>query len=136
MTMRDAPLTIPAVTPATAGYWRQLEGGVFVLPCCESCGHRWFPPATVCPRCLSDRVGYAPASGRGRIWSWTVMHRRYFDGFEPPYAVAVIRLNEGPLVTSAIVGSRADDLRCDLPVRVVLEKFKDGRVLPYFEVER
>jgi uncharacterized OB-fold protein len=64
------------------------------------------------------------------------MHRKYFDGFEPPYIVALVRLNEGPLITSSIVGSSADDLRCDLQVRLVLEKFADGRALPYFEVER
>lgn len=133
---RDAPLTIPAVTAATAGYWSQLNEGVFVLPTCESCSHRWFPPTTSCPRCMSDRVGFVPASGRGRLWSWTVMHRKYFDGFEPPYIVALVRLNEGPLITSSIVGSSANDLRCDLQVRLVLEKFADGRALPYFEVER
>jgi uncharacterized OB-fold protein len=62
------------------------------------------------------------------------MHRQYFDGFVPPYTVGLIRLEEGFLMTSTILTTRPEELRCDLPVRVVLQKFKDGQVLPYFEL--
>jgi len=74
------------------------------------------------------------ASGRGRLWSWTVMHQNYLPAYadEIPYPVGLIQLDEGPLVVSLLRGDVAA-LECDTPMKVVFEKVDDEWVLPRFE---
>jgi len=53
------------------------------------------------------------------------MHRQYFRDFPPPYVVAYVRLEEGPMVVSTMVAGREGKLRCDLPVTAVFEALSD-----------
>lgn len=113
---------LPSVIPASRAFWSASTEGRLVLPECGICGHVWFPPSPRCPRCLSaDAVGTLAASGRARLWSWIVMHRRYLPEFPPPYVVAFVELEEGPMLMSTIVGARPEELRCDLPLLAVFE---------------
>jgi uncharacterized OB-fold protein len=113
---------LPAVTPANREFWRASTQGRLVLPHCRRCDHVWFPPSPRCPRCLGcDRVALREASGRGRLWSWIVMHRRYLPEFPPPYVVAFVELEEGPMLMSTIVDAPPERLRCDLPLQAVFE---------------
>lgn len=121
----NLPATLPAITPENRGFWEAASRGELVLPHCEDCAHTWFPPTSHCPSCLGRRVAFRRASGRGSLWSWIVMHRAYFRDFPPPYVVAFVRLEEGPMVVSTILGADRDDLRCDLPVEAVFEKLSD-----------
>jgi uncharacterized OB-fold protein len=54
------------------------------------------------------------------------MHRQYFPAFPPPYVVAFVQLDEGPMVMSTIAsGVDLSVLRCNLPVRAVFERLSD-----------
>ena len=64
-------------------------------------------------------VGRSP--GKGRLWSWIIMHRRYIKEFDPPYLVGFVELDEGPMLVRTIVGARPEQLVCDLPLEVVFE---------------
>jgi uncharacterized OB-fold protein len=134
MTASQTPM-LPRITAESEGYWAHASRGVLAIPTCDECGHRWFPPSPACPACLSERVACRPVSGRGRLWSWVVMHRPYFKAFPPPYLVAMVVLDEGPMVTTALVAKRAEDLKCDMPVRAVFEPAVDGRSIVRFEPE-
>lgn len=72
-------------------------------------------------------------SGRGRVWSWILMHQRYLEAFaaDVPYNVALIELEEGPYIMSQVIGPK--QLFCDQRVRVVFTE-SDGVLLPRFEV--
>lgn len=125
--------TLPAITPENRGFWDAAERGVLALPACRSCGHVWYPPSSHCPSCLSRDVEFRETSGRGAVWSWIVMRRQYFAEFRPPYVVAFIKLEEGPMLMSAIASDvDASCLRCDLPVRAVFEKNPQGVPVPKF----
>ena len=129
-----APM-LPRVTRASEGFWAHASRGVLALPTCGACGQRWFPPSPACPACLSEEVACQPVSGRGRLWSWVVMHKAYFEAFAPPYLVAMVVLDEGPLITTSLVGVRIEDLACDLPVRAVFEPASGGRFIVRFAPE-
>lgn len=117
------PETFPAVTPENRGFWDAAERGRLALPTCRSCGHVWFPPASHCPSCLSRDIAFREASGRGTLWSWIVMHRQYFRDFPPPYVVLFVKLEEGPMIMSALASDvEPSALRCDLAVRAVFER--------------
>ena len=117
---------LPALTPANREFWRASTQGRLALPHCRRCDHVWFPPTPRCPRCLGrDDVTVREASGRARLWSWIVMHRRYLPEFPPPYIVpyivAFVELEEGPMLISALVDAPAERLRCDMPLQAVFE---------------
>lgn len=101
---------------------------------CPICRFLRFPPASLCPRCLTPSDEWVAISGRGVIWSWIRMHRQYFaDGRRPvPYTVVMVQLNEGPMMISAIEG-RDDGLRCGQPVTAVAADDGSGP-LPRFRL--
>jgi hypothetical protein len=62
---------------------------------CNACGKVYFPPRPFCPACAARDVVVFAASGKGRLYSY-VIHHRPVPGFTPPYAIAVVELEEGP----------------------------------------
>jgi len=85
--------------------WESIERGRLELQTCSDCGKVRYPPAPVCDACLSMESHWTPVSGRGTILSWVVFHRKYFDDFPPPYNATAVRLDEGPIVMTNLVGT-------------------------------
>jgi uncharacterized OB-fold protein len=117
--------------PIDAGFWAAAAQGQLAMQACGSCGHRTMPPRPMCPRCRAvDRV-WEPMSGRGVVWSWTVVHPPLLPAFAPfaPYPVIVVALDEDPSLR--LVGNLVADagapidsvdpaaITFDLPVRAV-----------------
>jgi uncharacterized OB-fold protein len=134
MTTREYAKPLPTLTRLNRPFFEGARQGELRLQRCDACGQYWFPPSTSCPRCLSVKWAWVPVSGRGRVWSWVVMHQRYFKEFEGdlPYNVAFIQLDEGPFMMSTLVGIAADAIRCDLPVQVIFEPATDEIAVPKF----
>ncbi len=101
---------------------------------CDGCGELHFPAHSFCSHCLSTRSSWVPVSGRGEIYSFNVMHQVYHPGFaaEVPYAVVVVKLEEGPKFVSNLVGIKPHDIRIGMPVEVTFEKMSDEIMLPKF----
>ena len=129
---------LPRVNKLNAPYWEATKRHELFIQRCKACGARWFPPASRCPQCLSTDYEWAPASGRGKVWSWIVMWQRYFPAFEDriPYNIAYVELEEGARLMTNIVDCDEADLRCDLPVEVVFEEVTDEITLPVFRPVR
>jgi uncharacterized OB-fold protein len=100
----------------------RLEGSV-----CRSCGARAFPPRAVCVSCRSADVTAAAFSGRGRLYSFTrvVQPPRGFASVAP-YAVGMVRLEEGPLVTAQLADTDGVDLHIDMEVEMVTRKVREA----------
>jgi len=118
---------LPKLTRLNRPYFEGAAEGQLRLQRCAACGEHFFPPSTNCPACLSTDVPWVEVSGRGRVWSWIVMHQRYFKAFEDelPYNVAFVKLDEGPFLMSTVVGIPHDRIRCDLPVEATFEQATD-----------
>jgi uncharacterized OB-fold protein len=72
---------------------------------CTECNLLMIPPRLVCPNCLKKKTVWAELSGRGSLKSFTVIHIAGTSYSEDvPYIVAVVELEEGPTVTSRLVG--------------------------------
>jgi uncharacterized OB-fold protein len=125
---------IPVPTPSTmsAPYWDACARGELVFLRCDSCRTIALRPTTVCGRCLGRTLTWVPSSGRGRLYSWTVVWRPQHPSFTVPYAPAVVALEEGWFAMSAVVGCEPDDLRADLPLAVEFHPAGDEITLPYF----
>ena len=126
--------------PPTAGFWDAAARRELAIPRCDRCGEWIWYPRTPCPACASPDVTWTATSGRGRVYSWTVVHRMFLAAFAGmvPYVVALIELDEAPRVR--IVGridAAPDQLRAGLPVAVEFELLRfagvDGEVVtPFF----
>ncbi|MGD0075865.1 MAG: Zn-ribbon domain-containing OB-fold protein [Candidatus Binataceae bacterium] len=129
---------IPRVTPDMAPFFEAGKRGQLVVQKCESCGTMRFPPRPQCSRCLSFHASWTPVSGRGEVFSFNVMHQVYHPGFaaEIPYAVVVIKLEEGVKMISNLVGIKPHEIKCGMPVEVVFERLNDEVSLPKFRPVR
>jgi uncharacterized OB-fold protein len=101
----DRVRIVPAETELTAPYWSAAREGVIALQRCVQCGHRWHPPAPVCPRCRSTSYEWIRSRGRGTLYSYTtVMHAAHpAIASAVPYRVALVDLEEGPRVILALI---------------------------------
>ena len=77
-------------------FWEGIAKGQLRLPGCQACGRLRWPPRASCPSCHSLETGWTTVSGRGRIFTWTVIHRTKLKEYQhaTPYAVAVVELAE------------------------------------------
>lgn len=76
------------------------------------------------------------ASGRGVVASWTVFHRRLVPGFEPPYNVAWVQLEEGPRLVANLVDVPLEEIRTGMPVEAVFQRLTDEVTLVQFRPRR
>lgn len=103
-----------------------------LLQRCEACDAVQAYVRTVCSSCHSSAVRFVEAAGPGEIESFTWVHRAAFEGISVPYAVARVRLVEGALLLSSVVGFTEGELACGDPVALRWSEQADGRRLPVF----
>lgn len=125
---------LPTPTPETQHYWDGAKAGELRLQRCDACEHVYFPPRPFCPACSSRNVSVFRASGRGTLHSYVINHMKT-PGFEPPYAIAVVELEEGPRLMSNILECPAtpEALVLDMPLEVTFEEVSDEITLPQFK---
>jgi uncharacterized OB-fold protein len=112
---------VPAPIGPNAEFYASLAQGELRLQQCTSCKTWRHPPRHRCAACGSLESSWKLASGRGRVFSWTVTHRPVDPAFEPPYAVVVVETDEGPRLVGNLRGLDPSDLRLDLPVVIEIE---------------
>jgi uncharacterized OB-fold protein/acyl dehydratase len=126
----------PAMNEDTAFFWDGAKRGELLIQRCASCGTLRHPPRPACPSCRSLEWDTHAASGRGTLHSYTVHHHPPVPGFEAPYVVALVDLEEGTRLISNLVDVDPSEVSIGMPVEVVFEKVDDDLTLPLFrEVE-
>jgi len=128
------PKPRPVVQPWARPYWEAARSHRLMLQYCNGCARHIHYPRMACPHCGGDDLGWREASGRGTVYSYTVVRSNAPSAFvdDMPYVVAVIRLAEGVQLLSNIVDADPEHLRCDQPVEVVFETLDDEFSLPKF----
>src|ERR1041385_4142676 len=123
----------PRATPETQPLWDGTASGELRLQRCQSCDAYYFPPRPFCPSCLGDDVAWETISGRGTLHSYVINHRPA-PGWDEPYAIAVVQLDEGPRMMTNIVGieNTPDNLVLDMALEVAFEPRGD-MALPVFQ---
>ncbi len=111
----------PPETEATLPFWDAAREGRLVLPKCRSCGAFAHYPRLFCPACGASDPDWREVSGRGQVYSYTVVHLRMRpvpEDWPAPYVVGLVELDEGPLLMSNVVGCAPEDVYVGMPVRV------------------
>jgi len=114
-------------SPEVKAFWDALADGRFLVRRCTDCSRAHWYPRGVCPFCFSGKTEWVEGSGRGTIYSYSVMRR-----VQTPYAIAYVTLEEGPTMMTNIVDCSFDDLRIGQAVRLAIQKRADGLSLPMF----
>ena len=129
------PKPKPRILPETRVFWEAARRHELVIQQCADCGQRMHFPRFLCHRCLSENLTYVPSSGRGTVYSFTVVRQAAHPAFEAevPYVYALIELEEGVRMMSNLINISPEEVRIGQPVRVVFTDIGDDTALPCFE---
>jgi uncharacterized protein len=120
-------ITSPVVNAETKVFWDAARQNRFLMPVCTACGKAHWYPRAICPFCAGDKIAWRQASGRGTIYTYSVMRR-----VKEPYAIAHVTLAEGPTMLTNIVDCDFDKLYIGQPVAVVFQDTESGPPAPMF----
>jgi len=121
-----------ASSQVSVPFWQGCREGELRYQRCEDCGLSNFPPTEHCRQCLSTELRWARGGGVGEIYSWTVVHRPVTVEFTPPYAPAIVTLDEGYQMLTNVVGVPPGDLEIGMRVQVQFHAVGPDVTLPYF----
>ncbi|AUC97836.1 hypothetical protein CWS35_29025 [Bradyrhizobium sp. SK17] len=125
---------LPAPDADTAAFWRGLQHGKLLLQHCRQCRHVQYYQQAICRACGGDELEHRAATGRGKVHSFSVVHRAPGPAFKAdvPYAVLLVELAEGPRMISTLLGSDPEDVNFDMDVELAFDKISDDVTLPRF----
>ena len=127
-------IALPIPDPDSRPFWQACSEGRLIAQACSACREPRFPPSPVCPRCRSQDYTWEELSGRGEVWTFTIVHHPFRPWLEDqvPYVVGLIRLDEGPRVIGRISATREPSIGSRVRVRF---QEMQGTHLPCFELE-
>ena len=128
----QAAAPLPEPTELSRPFWEGCRRGELLVQRCRACGHHVFIPEAACTRCLAPDLEWAPSSGRGVVYSYTIVYRPQQPTFAVPYVAAIVELEEGWHALTNIVGCPPEQVRVGMPVRVHFERRSDEITLPLF----
>jgi hypothetical protein len=127
-----APL--PAITPDAAPFYEAARRGELRLQRCADCRTWRHYPRPACPACQSRAFAWEQASGRGTVYTWTIVHGPTLPAFEAsrPYNVVDVLLDEGVHFVSQVLDCPPEALAAGLPVTAVFVPVTDAVTLVKF----
>ncbi len=136
--MTDTPSKpLPLPDDLTRPFWDAAGERRLEIQHCSACGYYNHPPRPLCDACGSEDLAFETVSGKGTVYSYTVMRQRNVKGFENdvPYVNVIVELDEQPMLfmITYMPGSESDRVRIGQRVQVVYEE-REGVVLPQFEM--
>ncbi len=122
----------------TAPFWSNASEKALVVAACKACGKMRMPPGPFCPECLVQDIEWRRLSGRGVIYSYTVVRRAITPEMKDhvPYVPAVVTLQgaQGLRLVGAIVESPIENISIDASVEVIWRSGAGGQLVPYFKL--
>ena len=132
MVEQSKPVQFPDME--TEPFWAAAREHKLMLPKCQECGFIIFPPKARCPRCRSTNVQWTELSGKGTVYTFSIMHDTFIRGYEPPYVIAQVELEEQPglRLNSNILECEVSAVHIGMPVEVTFEDRTEEATLPQF----
>jgi uncharacterized OB-fold protein len=125
---------LPTPDDETQAFWDGCRAGQFLVRRCNACHEFHYYPRPFCPKCWSVDVEWAPASGRARLYTYSVVHSNDLPPWPErvPYVAAVVDLEEGPRVMTNVEGVEFDDLEIGMALVVDFKAISDDVTVPVF----
>jgi 3-oxo-4,17-pregnadiene-20-carboxyl-CoA hydratase alpha subunit len=128
-------MPLPAATAETQPWWEAAREHRLVAQRCVACGTLRHPPGPICPSCSSTTDDWAELSGRGSVYTYTVVHQQFVPA-DVPYVVIAVDLVEGLRMVSNLVDADPAEARIGLAVELVWEDMGPELALPRFRPAR
>jgi uncharacterized OB-fold protein len=129
---------VPYVEETLRPFWDGLRRHQLLLMRCRECG-AWYWPATYCRfhknKPFFGSMEWAPSSGRGRVVAFNITRVAMRPAFaaDVPYVYALVQMDEGPMLSSNVIGCAPESVRMDMPVVVEYRDVPELELtLPYF----
>lgn len=129
MSMAERSYPDPMTNLETEHYWAAAKEGKLLVKRCNACGEAHYYPREICPHCGSTDTEWREASGKGTIYSYSVMRRT-----ETPYVIAYVTLDEGVTMMTNIVDTDFDAIAIGKAVEVTFRETEGGMALPVFRL--
>jgi uncharacterized OB-fold protein len=119
-------------------WWQAAAEHRLVVQRCTECAHMRLPPAPLCPECRSNSADWHEVSGRGELYTYTVVHRPIAADQQVPFVIGVVELEGGGGVRmiSNVVDAAPDELRVGMAVEVAWEDMSADLAIPRFRIVR
>ncbi len=131
MEQYDKPLPLPSAE--TREFWEGCKRGELLMQQCADCGTYRFFPRPMCHVCNSFSAEWSKVSGRGKVFSWVVVHQASpaFAG-DVPYVVASVQLSEQDdlRIFGNVEGCSPKDVELNMPVEVFFDEITEDISLP------
>ncbi len=128
--------SLPLLDGDTKEFWQACKRHELVMQKCQACGQLRFPPESICPHCLSDRCQWQRLSGKGKVYTFSIIRQAPRPEWKHavPYVVGVIELDEGPRMISNVVGCPPEEVQIGMSVEVTFQDATEEVSLPQFRV--
>jgi uncharacterized OB-fold protein len=124
---------VPVADMDSEGFWSGIRDHKLTVQRCVACRSWIHPPLAACSRCRSFELEFEPVSGRGTVYSYTIVHREFTPGILPPYVVALVDLDDAEVrLVSNIVQVDSADIRIGMPVQVAFHDITRSATLALF----
>jgi uncharacterized OB-fold protein len=132
--MAEYAKPLPEVTAESRAFWEGCRRHQFRIQRCRGCGERQYYPRGVCARCWDSDLEWVDSAGRGRVYTFTVVHRSQARGFkdELPYVLAYVELDEGVQVLTNLVECDPAHVAIGMPVQVTFQDVTPEIAIPRF----
>lgn len=128
-------IPLPEPSPISQPFWEGCKAGELRYQICRDCNAITMNPSPACSSCFGPNLDWATSAGEGEVYSYTVVWRPQTPAFEVPYVPAIIELDEGFSLMSAIVGCEVEDVAVGMRVKAVFEEMSEEISLVYFQPE-
>ncbi len=115
-----------------ANMWRNMHSFYNLIGSKCECGHLHFPEAQVCRKCGSTKMEPYAFKGTGSILTYTLIRQTFNDDHEnekllaaSPYVIAIVQLEEGPMITAQITDAETAELKIGNSVKAVFRKISE-----------
>ena len=125
---------LPVLEGLTKEFYGWCKRGELRFQRCTSCRAWRHVPRELCARCGSAAWAWERSSGRGRVFTWTLVARAMHPAFQDdvPYAAVVVELEEGVRLLSRVIDCPPEELEIDLSVAVRFQDVTAEVTLPVF----
>jgi uncharacterized OB-fold protein len=122
----------PVVSLDSAFFWEGTAAGELRIQHCPACGSLRNPPGPMCPSCGADKQDWIVASGKGTVFSYVVHHSPRVPGKNPPFAVALVELEEGVRMIGELIDVDPAAVHIGMPLELALTRIDDELTLPFW----
>jgi uncharacterized OB-fold protein len=124
---------LPKPTPTSRPFWEAAKRHELVLQRCDACARFIYYPRPRCPHCFADHLSWRRVSGRGKVYSFTIVRRASSRAFaDGPYVLAIVELEEGVRMTTNIVAP-PETVQVGMPVQAFFDDVTPEHTLVKFK---